>query len=74
MEIWHVRPFFFTISSFLVIDDNTTKASKINARNDTKCKHRRVRINLACLDGIFNAQLHLPPAYDPIEASGFIST
>ena len=54
---------FLTISPFLEIDDNTTKASKINAKNNTKCKNWWVRINLACLDGLFNAQLHLPPAW-----------
>ena len=43
---------FATISPFLVIDDNTTKASKMNCKNMKLIPIWKVRDYLACLDDI----------------------
>ena len=43
---------FLTISPFLVIDDNTTKASKINCKNMKLIPIWKVRNYLACSDDI----------------------
>ena len=43
---------FATISPFLVIDDNTTKASKMNCKNMKLISIWKVRNYLACLDDI----------------------
>ena len=47
---WEV--IFATISPFLVIDDNTTKASKMNCKNMKLIPIWKVRNYLACLDDI----------------------
>ena len=43
---------FATISPFLVIDDNTTKASKMNCKNKKLVPNWKVRNYLACSDDI----------------------
>ena len=50
---------FVTISPFLVIDDNTTKASMINCNN---MKLKPIETAYACLDAYYHPMMAWPPS------------